>query len=122
MQSYEQLKQYLLEKPETMLDFPFGADVSVFKVKKKMFALIGKHNGLMMLNLKCPPEESPILQDIFPAITPGYHMDKRHWISVYFDKDNPVPEGEVLRLIDQSFNLVVQKLPKKEQSSILLKL
>ena len=111
------LKAYLLNKPCTECQFPFGEDVHVFKVKNKMFALIGWRNDLMMLNLKCAPSESLMLQDIFSAITPGYHMDKKHWISVYFDQS--VPNGEVLRLIDNSFNLVVSKMTKKDQQSIL---
>lgn len=122
MNSYEQLKEYLLNKPESKLDFPFGGDVSVFKVKNKMFALIGNRNGLMMLNLKCDPDEAIILRDIFPSIKEAYHMDKRHWISIYFDEKEPVPEGEVQRLIDQSFLLVVHKLPKKAQASIHINL
>ena len=122
MKSYRELKSYLLTKPESTLDFPFGADVSVFKVKNKMFALVGERNGLMILNLKCDPEESLMLRDIFPAITEGYHMDKRHWITLYFDSDKAIPEGEIKRLIDQSFLLVVHKLPKKVQTSLLIHL
>ena len=110
------LKAYLLNKPCTECLFPFGDDVHVFKVKNKMFALIGWRNDLMMLNLKCEPSESLMLQDIFSAITPGYHMDKKHWISIYFDRS--VPNGEVLRLIDNSFKLVVNNMSKKDQQSI----
>lgn len=122
MTSYSELKSYLLTKPESTLDFPFGADVSVFKVKNKMFALVGERNGLMILNLKCDPEESLMLRDVFPAITEGYHMDKRHWITIYFDDEKPIPVGEVKRLIDQSYFLVINKLPKKVQASILVHL
>ncbi|MFT5452820.1 MAG: putative DNA-binding protein (MmcQ/YjbR family), partial [Enterobacterales bacterium] len=46
----DQLKSYILTKTESTLDFPFGADVYVFKVKNKMFALIGHREGKMMLN------------------------------------------------------------------------
>ena len=116
----EVIKSYLLAKPQTTLSFPFGDDVSVFKVNNKMFALIGVHNDLPMINLKCDPDESLALQDIFDAITPGYHMDKKHWISIYFD--GSVPQGEVERLIDSSFLLVVDKMTKKDQKSILLHL
>jgi predicted DNA-binding protein (MmcQ/YjbR family) len=112
-----ELKSYILTKTESTLDFPFGADVYVFKVKKKMFALIGHREGKMMLNLKCDPDESWMLRDIFPSITPGYHMNKRLWISVYFD--GTVPQGEVERLIDNSYQLVVQSLSKKLQLSLL---
>lgn len=115
---FEELKKYLLSKPETTETFPFGDDVYVFKVKNKMFALLGWRNDLMMLNLKCDPDEAVALRDIFPAITEGYHMDKKHWVSIYFD--GTVPVGEVQRLIDNSFDLVVDKLPKYLQKLIKL--
>lgn len=115
-----QLKTSLLAKPFTELSFPFGDDVYVFKVCNKMFALIGFRNDCMMLNLKCDPDESVMLRQIFASITPGYHMDKRHWISVYFD--GSVPQGEVERLIDNSFALVVSKLTKKQQQAVNIQL
>ncbi len=120
---FEAIKQYLLNKPESTLDFPFGDDVFVFKVKGKMFALIGWREGVMSINLKCDPDESAALRDIFAAIKPGYHMDKKHWITVYFDTKNYAtspPDGEVERLIDNSFKLVVSKMTKKDQKSILM--
>jgi len=112
----------MLSKPKTTLGYPFGSDVLVFKVMNKMFALIGERNGFMILNLKCPPEESIMLRDIFPAITEGYHMNKRHWITLYFDDKRPIPENEVQRLIDQSYLTIVEKLPKKEQAKVLIQL
>lgn len=117
---FDELKEYLLSKPETAESFPFGDDVHVFRVKNKMYALVGWRNDLMMLNLKCDPDESVALRDIFPAITEGYHMDKKHWVSIYFD--NTVPKGEILRIIDNSFLLVVSKMNKKEQASIIVHL
>lgn len=113
----EQVRQYLHTKPEAIESFPFGEDAHVFKVKNKMFALLALRNDLLMINLKCEPSEGIALCDMFAAITPGYHMDKKHWISVYFD--GSVPEGEVKRLIDNSFNRVVANMPKKDQQSIL---
>ena len=84
----EQLaEKYLLSKPETSLYYPFGDDVKVFRVKTKMFATLalgtgnekdtdGKMAGHFCINLKCDPEEAVMLRDIFPAIIPGYHMNK----------------------------------------------
>lgn len=116
----EQIKSYLVNKPETLETFPFGDDVFVYKVKNKMFALLSWQDDEIRLNLKCDPDESLMLRDIFPSIKPGYHMNKKHWISIYFD--GSVPQGEVERLIDNSFMLVVSKMAKKDQSSILLHL
>lgn len=118
--NFEQLQQYLLAKPEVTLDYPFGDDVLVFKVKKKMFALIGSNQDTMSMNLKCDPDEGAALRDLFPAIRAGYHMNKRHWITIDFD--GTVPEGEIKRLIDNSFLLVVNNLTKQDQVSIRLHL
>lgn len=113
---FETLTRYIKSKPFTIETFPFGDDVHVFKVKNKMFALVSWRNEKMMMNLKCDPDEAIILRDIFPSITPGYHMNKKHWISVYFD--GSVPKGEVERLIDNSFELVVKSLNKQERLAI----
>ncbi|WP_100656969.1 MmcQ/YjbR family DNA-binding protein [Alteromonas flava] len=112
-----QWREYLLSKPQATLDYPFGPDVEVFKVANKMFALLVRHNDRLMLNLKCDPVEAAALCDIYAAITPGYHMDKRHWISVYPEFE--IARSEVIRLIDNSYALVVAKLPKKTQATLV---
>ena len=83
-----QAQSYLLSKPETTLDYPFGDDVKVFRVKNKMFATIAhgstaksaKTDDLakthFWMNLKCDPDEAVMLRDIFPSVIPGYHMNK----------------------------------------------
>lgn len=127
--NHEQVKEYMLAKPASSLDFPFGKEVSVFKVKGKMFATLslgtgnekdtdGKMAGFYCMNLKCDPEEAVMLRDIFSAIIPGYHMNKAQWNTVILD--GSVPSGEVERMIDNSFKLVVSKMTKKDQASILL--
>lgn len=121
--TFEQLKQYFLTKPQVTLDFPFGNDVYVFKVKNKMFGLMSWREGELNVNLKCDPDESIALRDIFSNITPGYHMNKKHWITVIVEleiNERSAPRGEVERLIDNSFALVVSKMTKKDQKSILL--
>ena len=126
-----QVKRYLLDKIEACIYHPFGPDVSVFNVKNKMFATLslgkgnekgtnGKMAGHYCINLKCDRDEAVILRDIFPAIIPGYHMNKSQWNTVILD--GSIPQGEIERMIDNSYLLVVSKLPKKEQESILLHL
>ena len=109
-------KEYLLSKPEAWLDFPFGGDVYVFKIGKKMFATLGWEDDLARINLKCDPHEALILRDIFAAVLPGYHMNKTHWNTVLLD--GSIPRGEIERMIDQSYALVVKKLPRKERMGL----
>ncbi|WP_114327142.1 MmcQ/YjbR family DNA-binding protein [Candidatus Colwellia aromaticivorans] len=124
--TFEQAEQYLLSKPETSLYYPFGDEVKVFRVKTKMFATLalgkmGKGDGENQdwwLNLKCEPDEAIMLREIFPSIIPGYHMNKRLWVTVILD--GSIPQGEIERMMDNSFMLVVNKMTKKEQRSILL--
>ncbi|AWB66849.1 hypothetical protein C2869_10575 [Saccharobesus litoralis] len=125
----QQAEVYLLSKPESSIDYPFGDEVKVFKVKGKMFATLaigkmgkgddeGKQDWWM--NLKCDPNEAFALRDLFEAVIPGYHMNKKHWNTVILN--GSIPVGEIERMIDNSFSLVVSKLSKKDQKSILLHL
>jgi len=126
--SYQQVEQYLLSKPEASVDYPFGDDIKVFKVKNKMFATLalgkmGKGDADKQdwwMNLKCDPDEAVMLRDIFPAVIPGYHMNKRLWNTVILD--NSIPQGEIERMMDNSFKLVVSKMTKKDQASLTVHL
>jgi predicted DNA-binding protein (MmcQ/YjbR family) len=123
----QQACEYLLNKPFAVETLPFGEEVSVFKVKHKMFATlaIGKMgkdeneaDDICWMNLKCDPQEAIMLRDIFPSIIPGYHMSKVHWNTIKLD--GSVPQGEIERMIDNSYDLVVGNMAKKDQQSILL--
>ena len=70
------------------------------------------------LNLKCEPNEAQILRDIFPAIIPGYHMNKTHWNTIILD--GSVPDGELERLIDLSHRLVGESLAKYKQKGLIM--
>ena len=125
-------EKYLLSKPEASLYYPFGDDVRVFRVKNKMFATIAhganaksakvgdEGKSHFWMNIKCDPDEAEMLRDIFPAIIPGYHMNKRNWNSIILD--GSIPQGEIERMIDNSFMLVVSKMTKKDQQSLLIHL
>lgn len=125
------VEEYLLSKPFTELTFPFDDKVKVFKVKGKMFATLslgtgnekgtdGKMAGHFCMNLKCDPDEAVMLRDIFPSVIPGYHMNKAQWNSIILD--GSVPQGELERMMDNSFQLVVSKMTKKDQAAISLHL
>ena len=107
---------YLLSKPEAREDFPFGPSLYVYKIKGRMFALIRYVKNTAKINLKCDPQEAMVLRDIFEAVEPGYHMNKAHWNTVTLD--GSIPQGEIERMIDRSYELVVKNLTKLEQKHL----
>lgn len=116
--NYADVREYLNSKAGAVEDYPFGPDALVMKVRGKMFALLSERAGEPQVNLKCDPHEAAMLRDIFPAVLPGYHMNKKHWNTVLLD--GSVPEGEVQRMIDVSWRLVVAGLPKRERDALAL--
>jgi len=114
--SEKAVKKYLNLKPESIEGYPFGPDVAVFKVRNKMFASFSYDGDTARMNLKCDPDQAQSLRDIFDAVIPGYHMNKKHWNTVILD--GSIPKGEVERMIDHSFALVVKGLKKSERLSL----
>ncbi|MFT6422293.1 MAG: putative DNA-binding protein (MmcQ/YjbR family) [Thalassolituus sp.] len=104
------LIQYLSSKPEAVLEYPFGPEAEVFKISGKMFALVMHRDNVTRVNLKCDPLEAIQLRDIFDGVTPGYHMNKKHWNTVLVN--DSIPSGEIERMIDASYQLVVKSLTK----------
>lgn len=115
---YQQARRYMLARPEAREDFPFGPDVAVMKVRGRMFATLAQGGDSARANLKCDPDEALMLRDIFDAVIPGYHMNKRHWNTVILDGD--VPTFEIERMIDRSYGLVVKALKKREREALIL--
>jgi len=114
--NYQSAKVYLLSKPESFEGYPFGGDVMVPKIKNKMFATLTINNGLAQMNLKCEPNEALALRDIFEAVKPGYHMNKKHWNTIVLD--GSIPQGEIERMIDHSYTLVVKSLKTVERKHL----
>lgn len=119
----KQLIDYLLSFNGAQECYPFGPGTQVFKVMDKMYALIGYRNGKNFVNLKAKPEDVLFLTEQYEAITPGYHMNKLHWISV--DISDPEMDDMIDDLVNHSYQLIASKLPKKQQevlkkSSLLL--
>lgn len=122
----EQVRDYLLAKPEAIEDYPFGPDVMVFKVKGKMFALLSAAGGKnpdqrAQMNLKCDPLEATQLRDVFDDVVAGYHMNKKHWNTLYLSyagKVSDIPQGEVERQIDNSFGLVLKGMTRALRRSL----
>lgn len=104
-----------MSMPGARLDFPFGPDPGVYKVKGKMFALVPQ-SGDASISLKCDPTYGTILRQSYAAIQPGYHLNKVHWISI--DLDGDVPDDEVRDLIEQSYALVVRGLTRVQRAAL----
>ena len=111
------LRRACLALPGAEETFPFGPENSVFKVAGKMFALSRlKARPPLRISLKCEPELAEGLRAAHPAITPGYHLNKRHWNTVLLD--GSVPERMVVEMIEDSYDLVVAKLSKSKQAQL----
>lgn len=111
----QQIKDYILSKKGAYEDYPFGPDTLVYRVGSKMFVLTNplEHSTL---TLKCEPSNGIFLREQHPEIVPGYHMNKKHWITV--DTTGQLTDVTLMNLIDESYNLVVKSLPKKERDQI----
>lgn len=104
------LRLHCLDMPAAVEDFPFGAETSVFKVMGKIFALSSLAGDPLQVSMKCDPEIAIGLRATYPAITAGYHLNKRHWNTVTVD--GSLPDAMVRDLIQDSFDLVVDSLPR----------
>lgn len=92
------------EQPGADLTHPFGPDPMVYRRGRRMFALVARTRTPRLLTVKCEPEAGRQLVDQFGSIVPGYHMNKKHWISVGLD--GTVPPELVEELIMNSYDLV----------------
>ena len=107
----EQLREYCLNKPNVSEGTPFGEDTLVFKVHDKMFALTNME-GPLTINLKCDPMKALVLRDRYECVEPGYHMNKKHWNTIRID--NTLPDSLIEQWVDDSYNLIVNSLPKSK--------
>lgn len=101
------------ELPASNLEFPFGPDYDVYKVRGKMFMLFVELSGEPVIVLKALPSDSMALRDAHEDVTPGYHMNKRHWITLH--PGGTLTAGMVDELVTESYRLVVAGLPRTQQ-------
>ena len=104
------LREWCLARPGASEEFPFGPRTSVFKVAGKMFALSALDSSPLKVSLKCEPELAEQLRATYPAIVPGYHLNKRHWNTITLD--GSLPDGSVFDMVEDSYDLVVARLPR----------
>lgn len=106
----KEIHDYLLQLPDTWLDFPFGENISVYKVGHegesggKMFALIDDKSNPLRISLKCDPLLAEKLREDYETVLPGYHLNKRHWNTIICT--GQVPDDELKSLISISYDLI----------------
>ena len=105
----DDLLQYCQSRPAASEEYPFGEGVAVFKVGGRMFALVPVA-GEVEVSLKCDPGLALDLRARYPAIRPGYHLNKQHWNTITVD--GTVADDQVLELVDHSYDIVVDGLSR----------
>jgi predicted DNA-binding protein (MmcQ/YjbR family) len=111
-----ELHDYCLSFNGAEETFPFGPRTSVFKVGKKMFALSQLGAESLRVSLKCDPQLAPALRAANQAVIPGYHLNKRHWNTVIID--GSLPDDAIRDMIEDSYDLVVSKLPGPQRRAL----
>lgn len=106
----QEVTEHALALPDVTEDEPFGPGVSVYKVAGKVFAILHPDHGGVRVTLKCEPSLALELRAQYPAVTPGYHVNKRHWNTVVLD--GSVPDDEVLEMVGHAYQRVVAGLPR----------
>ncbi|WP_326994520.1 MmcQ/YjbR family DNA-binding protein [Chitinophaga sp. 212800010-3] len=110
-----QFQEYCIALPGVTEEFPFGDEILVYKVRGKVFAL-GGITEFSSINLKSDPDEAIELRERYEGVTPGYHMNKKHWNTV--DLHAGISNRLIMEWIRKSYDLVVASLPKKEREKL----
>ena len=108
----EQIREYCLKKKGVTEEFPFDEETLVFKVAGKIFLLASLESIPLQINLKCDPEKAFELREEYEGVQPGYHMNKKHWITILIDGTDPITK--LFEWIDDSYSLVVAGLNKSD--------
>ena len=110
------LRTLCLGFPGAVEELPFGPETTVFKVAGKIFALTALDAEPLRVSLKCEPELAEQLRGSYPAVVPGYHLNKRHWNTVTLD--GSLADPLVRDLVEDSYDLVVSALPQRVRSEL----
>ena len=110
--THKELEDYLLEFPNTWLDFPFGEGVSVYKAgnpetkEGKLFAIIADKSKPLRVSLKCDPVLAQTLREKYESVLPGYHLNKKHWNTIIMT--GQLDDEDVKDLARLSYRLVTE--------------
>lgn len=110
--------QIALKLPETTVTQPFGPQCYVIKVFDKMVMLTSEAHGQKFINVKVDPHYANELKELYPSIKAGYHMNKKHWISIF--EDSKIDAELIEDLVKSSYQLVVSKLNKVQKMRLNL--
>lgn len=114
----EDFRFHCINKVGVTEEFPFDESTLVFKVMGKMFALSSLKEVEARANLKCDPDRAIELREEYSDIIPGYHMSKKHWNTVYLERE--LEDKMIRELTDHSYDLVVSKLTKKLKEELAM--
>ena len=112
----EEIREYALSLGDVSEGFPFGNDTLVFKVGNKIFLLASLTSEVLQFNVKCNPEYAVELREQYSSVLPGYHMNKKHWNTVYTNGD--LSRRQICDMIDHSYDLVLKSLPKNIRGQV----
>jgi predicted DNA-binding protein (MmcQ/YjbR family) len=113
--THDELRAACAALPGAIAEYPFGPGARVYKAGGKMFALIHE-DGPPSISLKCDPALAEILRSRYAAVTPGYHLNKRHWNTVLID--GSIQDDEIFDMISQSHDLIVRSLTKSQRAAL----
>ncbi len=116
MNKAKELEKFLVGLKGAQAAFPFGPEAKVFKVMGKMFALVSQQEEPARLTLKCKPADGEVLVGRFDSVTPGYYMNKRHWITVKLGGE--LSDQMIVDLAGASYDLVVDGLSKAQKREL----
>ncbi|WP_373000567.1 MmcQ/YjbR family DNA-binding protein [Lutispora sp.] len=112
----DELIEYCRNKPGVTVEFPFDSSCMSFKLVSKFFAFMNINKDKDEISLKCDPWLAVAFREQYEGVTPGYHLNKKHWNTV--DADLDVPKEKVLEMIDMSYNLIHKSLKKQEREAL----
>lgn len=110
---HKTVEKFILSMPNSRLDYPFGKDAAVYKVRTdgdtegddKMFALIAEGTSPLRLSLKCDPLLSKLLREKYVTVMEGYHLNKKHWNTIVLSGE--IEWEEIQGFIRHSYDLVI---------------
>ncbi len=105
--THKKVEQYILEMPNSVLEYPFGEGTAVYKTNDKIFAIIAEKSDPLRISLKCDPQLAEVLREKYETVMPGYHLNKKHWNTIVLS--GQLPWEEIRGFILHSYNLVADK-------------